>query len=275
MSRIYSLAYLTSSTCIPPQAVRLAAELGYAFVGLRLLPNAAGGPQQFLIGQPEVLRETVAAQQDTGVGVFDLEIIRIAEGFDERIYLPLFDAGAALKAKAVLVAGDDTDEARLTDGYARLCALMQPYGMTADLEFMPWTAVPDANAALRIINAAGKPANAGILVDALHVARSSTTLDDIRALPRELLHYAQICDAPTSAQIGRAFTVEEMIHTARCERLLPGEGGIDLKALFAALPQDLPVSVEVPNEIGMAQHGQTEWARQSLAASRALLELVR
>lgn len=276
MSRIYSLAYLTSNTLTPPQAVRLAGELGYSFVGLRLLPNAPGAPQQFLIGQPEVLRETVAAQNDTGVGVFDLEIIRIAAGFDSRSCLPLLEAGAALKAKAVLVAGDDTDEARLTENYARLCELMQPYGLTADLEFMPWTAVPDAKAALRVINAAGRPGNAGILVDALHVARSGTTLDDIRAIPRELLHYAQICDAPTSAPppqgIGRPFTVEDMIHTARCERLLPGEGGIELSSLFAALPQDLPVSVEVPHEKRLAELGPTEWARQALAASRVLLE---
>lgn len=272
MSRVYSLAYLSSNLCTPPQAVRLAAELGYAHVGLRLLPNGPGGPQQHLIDQPEVLRETQAALRDTGVGIFDLEIIRIAEGFDPRSYLPLLEAGAALKAKAVLVAGDDCDEARLTEGYARLCELMAPYGMTADLEFMPWTAVPDAKAALRIVTAAGRPANAGILVDALHVARSTTTLDELRAIPRELLHYAQICDAPTSAQIGRPFTVEEMIHTARCARLMPGEGGIDLKALFAALPQDLPVSVEVVHLERMAQTGQTAWARQALAASRAILE---
>jgi len=272
MSRIYSLAYLTSNQCTPPQAVRLAAELGYRFAGLRLLPNAAGAPQQFLIGRPEVLRETVAAQRDTGVGIFDLEIIRIGEGFDERAYLPLLEAGAALKASAVLVAGDDLDAARLSDGYARLCELMAPYGMTADLEFMPWTAVPDVKAALRTIEAAGRPANAGILVDALHVDRSATTLEDIRAIPRELLHYAQICDAPTRAQHGRDFTVEEMIHAARCERLMPAEGGIDLAGLFAALPQDLPISVEVVHLARMAQLGQAEWARQALAASRSLLQ---
>ena len=275
MTRIYSMAYLTSNLCTPPQTVRLAAELGYAWVGLRLLPNMAGAPQQFLIGQPEVLRETIAAQQDTGVGIFDLEIIRIGEGFDERAYVPLLEAGAALKARAVLVAGDDSDEARLTEGYARLCELMKPYGMTADLEFMPWTAVPHAQAALRIVRNAGSPANAGILVDALHFDRSNSTLEDIRAIPRELLHYAQICDAPTRVQIGRDFTVEEMVHAARCERLLPGEGSIDLAGLFAALPQDLPISVEVVHLARMAQVGQADWARQSLAASRALLESVR
>jgi sugar phosphate isomerase/epimerase len=271
-ARTYSMAYLTSGALTPPQSVRLASELGYAHVGLRLLPNAAGEPQQFLIGRPDVLRETRAAQQDTGIGVFDLEIIRIAQGFDARAYLPLLEAGAALKARAVLVAGDDTDPARLTDGYARLCEVMAPYGMTADLEFMPWTAVPDARAALRVIDAAGRPANAGVLVDALHFSRSTSTLDDIRAIPRELLHYAQICDATTSAQIGRPFSVKEMIHTARCERLLPGEGGIDLPGLFGALPQDLPISVEVVHFDRMAALGQTEWARQCLAASRALLE---
>lgn len=268
---VYSLAYLTAYTLTPPEAIRVAAQLGYADVGLRIQPNAPGAPQQHLIGQPEVLRETLAAQKHTGVGVFDIEIIRIGEGFDVDAYQPLLDAGTALGARAVLVACDDTDLVRLADSYARLCERAGKAGLTADLEFMPWTAVPDANAALALVTAAGMPAAAGILVDALHVDRSATTLADIRALPRHLLHYAQICDAPTRAQHGRDFSTEEMIHTARQARLLPGEGGIDLRALFDALPAGLPISVEVPHELRLPQVGQTEWARQALAASRALL----
>lgn len=269
-ARSYSFAWLTGYTLTPPQAIRLAAELGYADVGLRLLPNAAGAPQQFLIGQPEVLRETLAAQRDTGVGVFDVEIIRIGEDFDARTYLPLLEAGAALKARAVLVAADDTNAARLADSYASLCTLMQPFGMTADIEFMPWTAVPNANAALHLVKAAGHPVNAGILVDALHFGRSSTMLDDIRALPRSLLHYAQICDA----EAGTHFSTEEMIHTARNKRLLPGEGNIDLAGLFAALPQDLPISIEVIDSDRIASLGPTEWARQCVESSRAVLERI-
>ena len=271
MSRSYSMAYLTSHTLTPPESIRLAADLGYANVGLRLLPNAAGAPQQFLIGLPDVLRETLAAQRDTGIGVLDLEIIRIGSGFDAHAYLPLLEAGAALKARAVLVAGDEPDFARLVDGYAQLCELMLPFGMTADLEFMPWTAVPDAKSAMRIVEAAGDPANAGILVDALHFGRSTTTLDDIRAIPRALLHYAQICDA----EAGTHFSVEAMIHTARCERLLPGEGSIDVKGLFDVLPEDLPVSVEVIHMERMADVGQHEWARICLERSRAFLEIAR
>lgn len=264
--RAYSLAYLTSHRCTPPEAIRVAAETGYRFVGLRLWPNAPGAPQQHLLGRPEVLRETVAAQRDSGVGVFDLEIIRIDADFDPHRWDALYDAGAALNAKAILVAGDDSDEARLTANYARLCEVMRPCGMSADLEFMPWTAVPDARAALRIVRNAGMPANAGILVDALHFGRSATTLDDIRAIPRELLHYAQICDAAP----GTHFTTEQMIHTARCERLLPGDGSIDLRGLFDALPADLPVSVEVVNFAREANTGVREWAAECLAASRPL-----
>ena len=271
MTRALSLAYLTSSNCTPAQAVQVAANEGYGFVGLRLLPNAPGGPQQHLIGQPAALRETLAVMRDRGVGVFDLEIIRIGAGFDAASYLPLMEIGAQLGARAILVAGDDTDEARLTGSYACLCEAMRPFGLTADLEFMPWTAVPDAKSALRVVRGAGQPSNAGILVDALHVGRSSTSNDDLRAIPRELLHYAQICDATTEQQHGHPFTVEEMIHTARCERLLPGEGGIDLAGMFAALPADLPVSVEVIHLTRMAQVDAAAWARQCLAASRPYL----
>ena len=119
--RTYSLAYLTSCHVTPPDAMRLAADLGYQKVGFRLLPNMPGGPQQFMIGQPEVLRETLTVQKDTGVQVCDLELIRIGANFDASDYLPLFEIGAALKARAVLVAGDDTDEARLANSYAQLC----------------------------------------------------------------------------------------------------------------------------------------------------------
>jgi sugar phosphate isomerase/epimerase len=266
--RSYSLAYLSSHRCTPAEAITVAAQTGYSFVGLRLWPNAPGAPQQHLLDQPEALRETLAAQRDTGVGVFDLEIIRIGDNFDPHTWDALYDAGAALKAKAILVAGDDANEARLTENYARLCEVMKPFGMTADLEFMPWTAVKDAKSALRIVQNAGMPANAGILVDALHFGRSTTTLDDIRAIPRELLHYAQICDAVA----GLDFTTEQMIHTARCERLLPGDGTIDVKGLFDALPADLPVSVEVVNFGREANTSVQDWAAECLAKSRPFVE---
>ena len=266
-ARAYAMAYLTAHRCGAPEAVREAAATGYNFVGLRLWPNVPGTPYQHLLGDVALMRETLAACRDTGVGVFDLEIVRIGEAFDPRLYLPLFEAGAALGARAVLVAGDDTDPARLATSYARLCEQMAPFGLTADLEFMPWTAVPDARSALALVEAAGSPGNAGILVDALHFGRSHTTLDDIRAIPRSLLHYAQICDG----EAGTHFSTEQLLHTARCERLMPGEGNIDLFGLFAALPPDLPVSVEMVHLLREAVTPAQAWAAECLAASRPFL----
>lgn len=265
--RKLSLAYLSSHRCAPHETIQIAAATGYDYAGLRLWPNSPGAPQQHLIGQPQALRETRAVIQDTGVGVWDLELIRINAEFEAHTWDALLDVGAALNAKAILVAGDDTDPVRLTENFARLCDIMRPYGMTADLEFMPWTAVPDARSALRVITQAGTPVNAGILVDALHVGRSHTRLDDLRAIPRHLLHYAQICDGLE----GTHFSSDEMIHTARCARELPGEGNIDLRGIFAALPDELPVSVEVVNFQQEALTSPQAWAARCMAASRPYL----
>ena len=265
--RTYSLAYLTANASTVPQAVHIADELGYAYVGLRVQPNGPGAPYQTLIGDAAVLRETQAVMRDTGVGVYDLEIIRIGEQFNVVDHAALMDIGQTLGAKAVLIAADDTNESRLVDNYARLCDAMQPFGLTADLEFMPWTAVKDAKSAIRVIELAGRPSNAGILVDALHFGRSTTTLQDIAAIPRELLHYAQMCDA----QAGLNFTTEELIHTARQERLLPGEGNINVTGLFATLPQGLPVSVEIVNLERSKPIGDKAWAELCLNATKKVL----
>ena len=265
--RTYSLAYLTANASTVPQAIRIASKLGYAYVGLRVQPNGPGAPYQSLIGDAAVLRETQAVMRDTGVGVYDLEIIRIGEQFKVSDHAALMDIGQTLGAKAVLVAADDTNEQRLADNYARLCDAMHSYGLTGDLEFMPWTAVKDAKAAVRVIELAGRPRNAGVLVDALHFGRSTTTLADIAAIPREFLHYAQMCDA----QAGLNFTDEQLIHTARQERLLPGEGTIDVSGLFATLPQDLPVSIEIVNLARSQPIGDLAWAKQALDASKKVL----
>lgn len=266
MARTFSLAYLTAAPLSPPEAIRLAAALGYAAVGFRVTPAAPGGAFSPLIGDRALLTETREALRGTGVSVFDVEIIRIGADFVPEAHSAFLDVCGALDARAILVAGDDPDEARLTARFARFCEMAAPFGLTANLEFMPWTAVKDAKSTLRIVEAAGQP-NGRVLVDALHAARSTTTPADIAAIPAGRLAYAQICDAPAGIPVTEA----ELIHTARCERLLPGEGGIDLAGIFGALPADLPVSVEIPHDIRKAALGNEAWSRQALAAAKAVL----
>lgn len=266
MSRIYSMAYLTGSSFGPAEMVEAAAELGYGAVGLRLLPAAPGGAVQSLIGDAAALRETRVRIAETGVGVFDIELIRLDQNFSADSFRPFMEAGHALGARAILVAADDPEETRLAENFAATCRAAAEYGLTCDLEFMPWTAVKSVSDAVRIVTAADQP-NARILVDALHFGRSASTVDEVRALSRARLGYAQICDAPRIENP----TPEQLIYTARVERLLPGEGDMPVRELFAALPSDIPVSVEIPSEPRVAALGQKEWARRALAASRSTL----
>jgi sugar phosphate isomerase/epimerase len=266
MARIFSLAHLTLLDLPPAELIAVAARTGYQKVGLRLLPSSPGGAAYPLTRDPRGLQDTLARMRDTGVGVFDLEIIRLDAGFRASDYLPFFELAAQLGAKALVVAGDDADESRLIQSFAALCEASALFGLSADLEFMPWTKVPNARTALRIVTGAAQP-NGGVLVDALHFARSATSLADIAGIPRHRLHYAQICDAPPEIPT----TTEGLIHTARCQRLLPGEGGIDLRGLFASLPDNVPVSVEIPNEKRAPGLGAEEWARQALMASTTTL----
>ena len=142
--------------------------------------------------------------------------------------------------------------------------------MTADLEFMPWTYVPDLATANKIVAQAGQP-NAGVLVDALHFDRSNSSIAELARVPAHRLHYWQLCDGPAE----RPATTEEMIHAARYERMFPGEGGIDLVSLARAMPADLAVSIEVPTaELAKSVDAKTR-ARRALAAARNVIAAAR
>jgi len=266
--RTYSLSYLTAPSASALQSVAVAAAAGYDHVGLRLAASAISGAGHDLVGNPAAVRETRASLEDTGIQVLDVEVIWIGPDFDGRASLPMLEVAAALQARHVLVVGDDPQWPRLAQSFARLCETVATFGLSVQLEFVPWTVVHDTASAVRLLDAAGWPANAGILVDALHWARSQGTVAAIAALPRDCLHYAQICDGPGHG----SFTRDEMVRIAISGRALPGEGGIDLRGLFGALPRELTISIEIPDPARLARHGAQEWARMALAASKASLD---
>jgi sugar phosphate isomerase/epimerase len=263
--RKISLAYLTTHRCTAVESLQVAHALDCQHVGLRLLPVMVGGACQALLGDTATEHEVQAVIRDTGVTPFDLEIIRLTPDFQLADHLGFLELGQRLQARAVLVAGLDDERARLADNFARLSEACERNGLTADLEFMPWTPVSNAREAWDVLQRAGRPRAAGVLVDALHVGRSSTTLDDLRNLPTEHLHYVQLCDA----QAGTHFSTEQLLHTARCARLMPGEGNVGVGDIVDALPQALPLSIEVVHLEREAAHTPLEWARLCLQASQA------
>ncbi len=267
MTHRLSLAFLTVFDAGPVEAVRIAAETGYDLVGLRFLPAAAQGEGPYpILTDTGLQREVAAALRDTGVGLADIEIARLGPATDIAGFARFLALGERLGARNVLVAGDDPDHARLADSFARFCELAAAHGLTADLEFMPWTAVKTLAQARAIVEAAGL-ANGGVLVDAIHLQRSGSTLAEVADLPARMIHYAQICDAPGSYDVSDA----GLIATARGARLYPGEGDIDLAGLVRALPAGIVLSLEIPHLDRARSCTPAARARQAMAATRTLL----
>jgi sugar phosphate isomerase/epimerase len=264
--RVYCLSYLTLELS-PPETLTIAAQAGYDSVGVRMMPALPGGQAFPLMHDAALMRETERRLADTGLSVFDVEIARIDEHTKVETWLPMLEAAGRLKAKTVIAAGLDPDEARMTDTFAALCDAALPFGLSINLEFTPWAPLNNAAAAHRVVAAADR-ANGEVLIDTIHVARSNTSLDDVRAIPAELMSYFQICDCPPEP----AKSTEEMLFTAREERLLPGEGGADLAGIIGALPDGLIVSVEIPSHRRIAEMGHLAWAKTCLAESRRAME---
>lgn len=265
MQRKYSLSFLTVADVSPVEAVKIAAECGYAAVGLRLLPAAPNEADYPILIDPAVLKETKAALQDTAVQVADVEIIRIAPEFEPKKYLQFLDVAQQLGAKHILIAGNDPEHGRLTQNFAQFCELSKQYGLSCDLEFMPWTDVKNVVQAEQIVKASGQD-NAAILIDSLHFDRSDSTLEQIKALNPQYLNYVQLCDGFAKYDPSDA----GLIKIARSNRLVPGQGEIDLISLIRALPENMTLAAEVPN-LSLAERPARERAQINLNAMKQLV----
>lgn len=108
----------------------------------------------------------------------------------------------------------------------------------------------------------------GRLVDNLGRLADLAGLEDI--LP-DRLPYAQICDGRAEPPHGEE---EALRQEARTDRLCPGEGDLDLLRLIAALPPQIPLSVEA-SALALAHLSPTEAARRYAAPLTRLLDQAR
>ena len=261
-----SLAALTVLELSPADMVSCAAAAGYAHIGLRLIPATDTEVSWPTIGDTALVREVARRLADTGISVLDIEILRLKPDTRVADYAAALETGARLGARHVLVAGNDPDEARLVERFAALCELGAPLGLTMDLEAMPWTEVKTLQQCARVVANAGKD-NGGVLIDPIHFDRAGNVAADIAAVPRARFHYAQLCDAPAA----RPRDTETLLHQARAERLMPGDGGLDLGGILRALPGGLPLGLEIPMHELAKRVGAVDRARQMRIKAEAVL----
>jgi sugar phosphate isomerase/epimerase len=128
----------------------------------------------------------------------------------------------------------------VAEHFAALCDRAARHGLLVAFEFLPWSDVPDAAAAWRLIALAGRK-NGGILIDAWHYFRGAADPAQVRSIPADRFFVIQFDDAD-AVQIGGY-----MEDTTR-RRRLPGEGAFDLVGFIQMLDDmgvNAPLSVEI------------------------------
>ena len=88
----------------------------------------------------------------------------------------------------------------LTAALVRVCERANSHGLRIDLEFLPWTLVPDLRTALQVLKDAGQE-NLGITLDFWHFFRGGDTVATLRALAADevaRITNLQVNDAPAT-----------------------------------------------------------------------------
>jgi sugar phosphate isomerase/epimerase len=270
MHRAFSLAHLTVPGLHPVEMAALAGRTGYTHIGLRMTEVTPGGWCFPLMDDRAMMRDTRSAMRDAGVSLLDVEVLRLAPETEVATYEPLLAVTADLGGRHLLTQIHDDDREQGLTKLAQLCDLASGYGLTCDIEFLPWTANRSLETAAGFVRDVAK-ANAGVMVDSLHFDRSLSDPADLRALPREWFRFMQLCDAPAE----RPTTLEGLLFHAREARDFPGQGGLDLKSVLLALPADIPIGLEIPNTALDRVVTLDERISKALIATKTLLaELV-
>jgi sugar phosphate isomerase/epimerase len=160
----------------------------------------------------------------------------------------LFEAADALSPSYVKIGSENgpamDDPLPLVEPLRQLANEAHAHGTRIAIEPMPFSAIATIPMGVEIVRAAGHPGT-GLVIDAWHVFRAGTSLDELSAvLSAEHVFGVELNDAATEV-VGTLFedTVER--------RLLCGAGSFDLHGLVALLRDtgfDGPWGVEILSE---------------------------
>ena len=176
---------------------------------------------------------------DTGIEVVDMEVIRLGKDTDDGE--ALVDAALEIGASNILVVSSLASAQETADRLSQLCFLAEKGNISVCLEFMKFTSVKSLSDALEVIDLVDAQ-NVGILLDLLHVARSGTVFDEIRACNPDLFPYVQWCDGSKNP-VG--WSNSELVRDALDDRLIPCHGELDAFDFESLFDIEVPFSVEV------------------------------
>lgn len=271
MSRKYSLAYLTIPGTDPMEQIRIARACGYDSVSLRTIPMHLPGEPEFLLHKDkELFESTRAALKEYDMPLMDIELARVRPDLNIDEYAPAFEKAAELGATDVLGSVWTRDVAWYTEQVGRIAEMAKQYGLSYNVEFLPWAGMRSLQAAITLVDAVGAE-NLYIMVDTLHAGRAGVTGAELARTDRKYFRFMHLCDGPAGPNgdpVLDDVNDELMLFTAREGRLYPGEGAMDIAGMVSAIP-GVPLSIELPNLKRMQEMGAEGHARRCLESSKA------
>lgn len=268
----FVLAPTTLPQVAPLDYIDAAIHNGYDAVGLRL-HKSPGLPFHPVVGNAPLIAEIKAMLR--GFPVFDIFSCYLEPGTKMSDFTASLALGAELGGQYIMVMGNDPEFNRMRDNFGLFCDHAAQFGLAPTIEFVPTRPLCTMALTVRMIEEAGRDRGT-VCLDPMHFMRTGGTGAEIKSYGAKYFPYTQINDGvlfpgePNPADFGKM---------RQGERKMLGEGDVPLEEYLDALPQGLPLSVEIPVELGAGlrdvkakPYSPREWAAVALKSSRDFME---
>jgi len=266
---LLALDHLTVADTTPSQLIAVAAQVDCPAVcmfleSMAVLPRM---PSFDLIGDTRERRETHRQCVELGICIDLAYPFTLAARTQVETFRPAMETAAWLGVRALNTLLYDREPLRRFDTFAAFCELAAQYEFVVAVEFYPLSQIGSLGEALELVARVDRPERVGVNIDLLHLMRSGGHIEEIRNAPPKSIVYAQFSDGP------RSLEREAWSSEASQQRLPPGEGQFDVAGFAQILPRGVSCSVEVPQELQMAQGlGVRERAARAMDATRRAIE---
>lgn len=266
----FALDHLTVVDATPSELIEVAAATGYRAVCLFLeamdvLPRM---PRFSLVDDGAARREAKARMTDLGISLDLAYPFTLAGRTEVRGFERSLEAAANLEARFVNVLIYDRDPDRRLERFAQFRALAASFDLGVVVEFFPASQIPSLSAAVALLRSMDGGDTIGINVDLLHLYRSGGNIAQLAATPAEQILYAQYCDAPLQRE------ATQHGYEASSDRMLAGDGALDLLGFSHTLPSGCLASIELPRDQAI-DRGLSQQDRAQAAFSSVMRALER
>ena len=266
----FVLAPTTLPEVAPLEYIDAAIHAGYDAVGLRI-HKSPGLPFNPIVGNASLIAEVKAMLSDAKMPVFDTFSCYLEPETKMSDFSVSLAFAAELGAKYIMVMGNDADYSRMRDNFGLFCDEAARFDLIPTIEFVPTRPLCTMAMAVRMIEEAGRDRGT-VCLDPMHFMRTGGTGAEIKSYGAKYFPYTQLNDGvlfpgePSPADYGKM---------KPGQRKMLGEGDVPLYDYFDALPAGLPLSIEIPIELGAGlrdvkarPYTSREWATVALKNSR-------